>query len=75
MARDCGCSSHPMLQGINQAGEGLSRRRVLLGAGVAAGALALGPRAWAGPEDAPGKGGGGRVNPSTKGKNKSKWVR
>ena len=57
MARDCGCGSNPLAQGIEAAGQALSRRGVLVGAGAAAGLLALGSNVFAAPEG--GAGGGG----------------
>ncbi|MDF1702268.1 MAG: amidohydrolase [Planctomycetota bacterium] len=56
MTHGCGCTSNPMLQGIEESGKGLSRR-ALLGAGAALGVLALGRNVLA--EDAP-AGAGGR---------------
>jgi len=50
MARDCGCGSNPLAQGIEAAGQALSRRGVLASAGAAVGLLALGSNVFAAPD-------------------------
>ncbi len=51
MNRACSCEGHPLVQGIESAGRVLTRRDALAAMGVAASMLALGSRAFAGPED------------------------
>ena len=50
MARDCGCAGNPLTEWIEATGKALTRRDVLIGAGAAAGVLALGRSLFAGPE-------------------------
>jgi len=62
MTHECGCTSHPLIQGIESAGSALTRRHVLLGAGAAAGLLAFGDNLFAAPGDDAGGGGDGHAD-------------